>query len=90
MLRYLAVAHFGRGRGGYADVELPPRWAELVAEVQAEYGEPLAEVWGLLVRSDLGGRADVEARLAALLEDITRSVLARGYPDAAGAGGVSA
>jgi hypothetical protein len=83
VLRYLAVAHFGRGRGGYADFELPARWTELVAEIQADHESSLAEIWSLVARPDLAPRAALDARLAALLEDITASVLTRGYPDAA-------
>jgi hypothetical protein len=30
LLRYLAVAHFGRGRGGYVQGEAPPHWAGAV------------------------------------------------------------
>jgi hypothetical protein len=86
VLRYLAVAHFGRGRGGYADVELPARWAELVAEVQADREDSLAEVWSLAARPDPASRAELEGQLAAQLEDIAASVLTRGYPDAVAGG----
>ena len=33
LLRYLAVAHFGRGRGDYQESEHPDFWQEAVAEV---------------------------------------------------------
>lgn len=33
LLRYLAVAHFGRGRGDWAAGEAPPHWRALVAEL---------------------------------------------------------
>jgi hypothetical protein len=33
LLRYLAVAHFGRGRGDWAQGEYPPHWHDLVEEV---------------------------------------------------------
>jgi hypothetical protein len=37
LLRYLAVAHFGRGRGEWEEGEHPPAWAALVdAEVERE------------------------------------------------------
>jgi hypothetical protein len=37
LLRYLAVAHFGRGRGEWAEAEAPPHWAaEVAAAVAAE------------------------------------------------------
>ena len=31
LLRYLAVAHCGRGRGHWAQGEAPPHWREVVA-----------------------------------------------------------
>ena len=33
LLRYLAVAHFGRGRGDWVTGEYPPHWRSLVDEV---------------------------------------------------------
>lgn len=83
VLRYLAVAHFGRGRGGYEDFELPSRWAELVAEVHADHEPQLAEIWSLMARADPAARAEGDARLVSLLGEVTTAVLARGYPDAA-------
>lgn len=83
VLRYLTVAHFGRGRGGYEDFALPSRWAELVAEVHADHEPELAEIWSLMARADPAGRAEGDARLVSVLGDVTRAVLARGYPDAA-------
>jgi hypothetical protein len=35
LLRYLAVAHFGRGRGAYAEGETPVFWMDEVAQVFA-------------------------------------------------------
>ncbi len=32
LLRYLAVAHFGRGRGQWREGEAPPHWREVVAQ----------------------------------------------------------
>ncbi|MGH7333390.1 MAG: hypothetical protein ACREKS_11750, partial [Candidatus Rokuibacteriota bacterium] len=83
LVRYLAVAHFGRGRGGYEDFELPPRWAELVDEIQADYEAALAEIWTLSARSDPGALTEAQSRLLPVLETLTTAVLARGYPDAA-------
>ena len=35
LLRYLAVAHYGRGRGDWAQGESPPHWPAVVAEALA-------------------------------------------------------
>ena len=34
ILRYLAVAHYGRGRGDWVEGEYPAHWRPLVAELQ--------------------------------------------------------
>jgi len=83
LLRYLAIAHFGRGRGGYEDFELPSRWAELVDEIEAAYEPNLAEIWALGARTDPAALSEAKFRLLPLLETLTTAVLARGYPDAA-------
>ena len=82
VLRYLAIAHFGRGRGGYEEVELPDAWRVLVDEAFAAADGQLAELWQLAAR-DAEGRAESEARLDRLLADGTRAVLAASYPEAA-------
>lgn len=72
LLRYLAVAHFGRGRGDWAAGEAPPHWRALVAE-------GLAPEHALLAAArKAGGVADFQLPLAAA----TRAVLARLYPAA--------
>jgi hypothetical protein len=45
LLRYLAVAHFGRGRGDWAEGESPPHWKEVVAAALGPYRETLAQIW---------------------------------------------
>ena len=83
VLRYLAVAHFGRGRGGYEDVEISPRWVELVAAALAESRPTLAEAWSLVARGEPAARAEAERLVEAAMLRTTVEVLARGYPDAA-------
>jgi Domain of unknown function (DUF3482)/50S ribosome-binding GTPase len=83
VLRYLAVSHFGRGRGGYEDFELPSRWAELVNEIQADYEASLAEIWTMSARTDPAALTEAKSRLFSVLQTLTTAVLARGYPDAA-------
>ncbi len=88
LLRYLAVAHFGRGRGEWTQAETPPHWPAALAEALAPHREALAALWaGRSTRRD--GEADVDAettRLAAdlqpLLHAAAADVLARLYPAA--------
>ncbi len=84
VLRYLAVAHFGRGRGNYVESEAPPFWQ---AEVEAALARAGHATWRLLwqeVRAapDLG-RAST--RVLALIEPAADATLARLYPGAAAA-----
>lgn len=45
LLRYLAVAHFGRGRGDWAAGESPPHWREVVAQALVPQRDALAAAW---------------------------------------------
>jgi hypothetical protein len=78
VLRYLAVAHFGRGRGDFVAGEYPAHWVGLVEEVVAVHRARLAELWASAARGD--PPAVLEARLRAPLETISEEVLRRLYP----------
>ena len=88
LLRYLAVAHFGRGRGEWAQGETPPHWPEAVAQALAPHREALAALWAARpVRGAAAAdHADETARLAAglqpLLAAAAEDLLARLYPAA--------
>ena len=45
LLRYLAVAHYGRGRGEWQESEYPPFWRERVAHAVAAQQPSLAAIW---------------------------------------------
>src|SRR5690606_3641386 len=81
MLRYLAVAHFGRGRGNWVEGEAPPFWQEEVERALAEQAARQPALWQS-VRA-----APDEAAAAGLLEAVllpaTDATLARLYPDVA-------
>jgi len=89
LLRYLAVAHFGRGRGDWAEGESPPHWREEVAASLAPHRETLARLWS--ARPSPGGAGDEAAgessRLALRLElepvvrEAARATLSRLYPE---------
>ena len=66
LLRYLAVAHYGRGRGEWARGEHPPFWKHEVAAVVSPRRAALAAIW-----AGQSGECD-----AAKLEPLRRSELA--------------
>lgn len=45
LLRYLAVAHFGRGRGDWQDSACLPVWRSLVEQIVAGRRSVLADIW---------------------------------------------
>jgi len=81
LLRYLAVAHFGRGRGDWVQGEAPVHWQALVAEVLGEQRSALDTLWAARsARFDVADDAQaLGAKLRPLLETSTRQVLHRLY-----------
>ncbi len=97
LLRYLAVAHFGRGRGTWRSGEAPAHWRAAVQTVLAGQATAWAALWaGRSTRWDNPGEAEALARAAQpLLDAAARALLQRLYPDAwalveAGAAGSAA
>jgi len=81
LLRYLAVAHFGRGRGAYSDVTHSAYWEAGVKDVLGGRRRALHAAWrGAATGGD--GRSAAESRLRDVLGQALREVLARHYPDA--------
>jgi hypothetical protein len=82
LLRYLAVAHFGRGRGEWVQGEAPPHWAATVAEVLAPQRAALAALWaGRSDRVENAGEAErLAVALPPLLAAAARAALERLYP----------
>jgi len=83
LLRYLAVAHFGRGRGDYVDVPMSPRWAALVSGTLARHADELSLAWSLAGGTNPGDRVQLGAMVERALDRATAAVLAAGYPEAA-------
>jgi hypothetical protein len=79
LLLYLAIAHFGRGRGRWQEGEAPAHWLPLVDEVARAQAASLDEALR-------GGEADEAEALAARLEPVLaamgRDLLVRLYPEA--------
>ena len=81
VLRYLAVAHFGRGSGSYEERAVPEFWRPLVIAAFAPRLAQYREAWELAQAGDIecGFESSLE-RLIPLLESCTRQVLLEVYP----------
>jgi hypothetical protein len=78
LLRYLAVAHFGRGRGDWAQGESPPHWKDVVARALAPQRAALALVWA--DRGDDDAPTSLAPALQPLLDSAARAALEALYP----------
>jgi hypothetical protein len=88
LLRYLAVAHFGRGRGQWSEGEAPAHWREVVAHALVPHRDPLQTLWRS--RGQQIDAGSEEGRLAAALQPLLRGAalesLEQLYPGAWTAG----
>ncbi|MGC5171694.1 DUF3482 domain-containing protein [Microbacterium sp. DT81.1] len=80
LLKYLAIAHYGRGRGEWKESEYPPFWRPLVVDAVLDNAERLAAVWALRAESDGGER--LERELHGLLRDMAVRLFDKLYPGA--------
>jgi hypothetical protein len=80
LLRYLAVAHYGRGRGEWRASEYPPFWKDEVATVLDARRETFAAIWR--ERGDACEPERLGAMLREPLEDAALALLDRLYPNA--------
>ena len=85
LLRYLAVAHYGRGRGDYRDGEYPAYWRPQVEAAVAARRDARSRACSRCADRLATSRPTVEA-LAPLLAETARAVLADLYPAAFAAG----
>jgi hypothetical protein len=88
LLRYLAVAHYGRGRGEWKASEAPLFWRESVLRTVAARQAALAQIWSL--RTASGAVDGIDLELRGVLAQMARELLDALYPGAidqwAGAG----
>jgi GTPase Era involved in 16S rRNA processing len=83
LMRYLAVAHFGRGRGDFVAGLAPAHWQEAVNEAVQMRRAQLQPVWAIARAAD-AGKSNTDGTAAALLPIVAasaREVLSRFYPD---------
>ena len=87
LLRYLAVAHFGRGRGEWQASEAPAHWRQAVQAVLAAQAADWQALWaGRSKRWDNAGEAEALARAAQpLLAGALQALMLRLYPETAAA-----
>jgi hypothetical protein len=81
LMRYLAVAHFGRGRGEWQESEYPPFWFEHVSRFVAARKTRLATIWKHR-ESDRNSK-HINAELMPVLEEISLLLLKKLHPDSA-------
>jgi len=80
MLRYLAVAHYGRGRGAFVESEAPAVWRGAIEAAMAARSTGLAAILAMRVPDcDAGALADA---VAGYMRDVVLAVLDELYPGA--------
>ena len=80
LLRYLAVAHFGRGRGNFVESEAPAFWQSEVEAALALHQTALDEA--LRVMRAAGSPDAALANCSTLLARVASHILTRLYPEA--------
>ncbi|MCP4664202.1 MAG: GTPase domain-containing protein [bacterium] len=81
LLRYLAIAHFGRGRGEFQAEEEPQRWRTAIAAALRHEAEAWTGAWKSIARD--GESPSSTERIQALLGQAAGSALVSAYPEAA-------
>ncbi len=79
LLRYLAVAHFGRGRGEFRQTGISERWRTAVARRLRLRADEWSKVWKQAARSD---SPTSRRALFEILDESLRQLLVEGYPEA--------
>jgi hypothetical protein len=82
LLRYFAVAHFGRGRGDYRDLEQPEHWSAVVEQELQARQDRLREIWSAAASAGDAHEDGPRNALREVVETTTRRVLIRSYPHA--------
>jgi GTPase SAR1 family protein len=85
LMRYLAVAHFGRGRGDFVAGLAPAHWLETVNEAVQMRRAQLQSVWAIAraahADADSSSNDTTAAALLPIVAASAREVLNRLYPD---------
>lgn len=79
LLGYLAVAHFGRGRGAWTDTQAPAFWVERIDAAVASQRDALHQLWASTLESP--SAATLASALQAVLLQTSQTLLLSLYPD---------
>ena len=82
LLRYLAVAHFGRGQGDYRDLDRPDRWSSDVEQALERQRRTIQATWEAAGKNSNGTEDTHRKELERVLERAVRQVLVQAYPHA--------
>ena len=84
LLRYLAVAHFGRGRGEFRTDQVNPAiWLQKIQKVYGQYQHRFNLVWSTENHGQkCPNLPTVQVQLSSILENLMREVLLDLYPSA--------
>jgi len=82
ILRYLAVAHFGRGRGEYRDVEHPAHWGAAVERALDRRLASFERLWSRAQGEPGSDGSPLREDLRRSLEQTLAEVLRETYPNA--------
>ena len=82
LLRYLAVAHYGRGRGDWSEGEYPPHWRALAQDIVARRRAEFGAAWATV--GEGVDREQLVAMLQPLLRASAKEALVSLYPDCRG------
>lgn len=78
VLRYLTVAHFGRGRGNFAESEAPAFWQGAVEHAVSAHEKAVGNLWPMLRAQRATDQGETPAQT--LILAITSSALGQLYP----------
>jgi GTPase SAR1 family protein len=84
LLCYLAVSHYGRGRGHWSEGEHPEHWRDLVRETVAQLEERIHQAWKMVgdKKNDQAVTLEeVKKRIDSLMTDACAQLLRQLYPN---------
>ena len=79
VLRYLAIIHFGRGRGQFSESEAPKFWQELVEQAVTSHDAALNKLWKAV--REANDPLSVTPQIQEQMASITKYTLQQLYPD---------
>jgi hypothetical protein len=80
LLSYLAVAHFGRGRGPWKRDPRPAHWQQIVSDLIDAWKDKVDSVWKHASRATVGV-SSVNEEMETLMRELGEETLKRLYPE---------